>query len=186
MTSTTRRRPSTAASALLGVLLLTLLATTAVRAQTDPAEEVRLAKFKAVFVYNFIDYVKWPVFRQTGPFVIGVVGPSHALPFLEQIAHKRKAGDRDIEVRQRQAGARLDSCHILLLDPSAEDHLGEIQTRLKGKHVLTVGDGLGGRGLAINFVLVDGKLKFEIDPKALARDGLNMSSQLLKLGILVE
>ena len=186
MTSTARRRLLTVANALLGSFLLMLLGTTVARAQTDPAEQARLAKFKAVFIYNFIEYVKWPTSRQTAPFVIGVVGSSDALPFLEQIALKRKAGERNIEIRPHPAAARLDSCHILLFAPAAEDQLDEIQARLQGKHVLTVGDGLSGRNLAINFVLVDGKLKFEINPKALARDGLNMSSQLLKLGILVE
>lgn len=171
---------------LLSALLLTLLAATVTLAQTDSTEQARLAKFKAVFIYNFIDYVKWPTSRQTGSFIVGVVGSSDALPFLEQIAQKRKAGERDIEVRPLPAAARLDSCHILLLAPSTKDQLDGIQTRLQGKQVLTVGDGLSGRNLAVNFVLVDGRLKFEISPKALARDGLNMSSQLLKLGILVE
>jgi len=48
------------------------------------------------------------------------------------------------------------------------------------------GKGFGSRGLAINFVLVDGKLKFEINTRALSIARLDMSSQLLKLGILLE
>ena len=70
----------------------------------------------------------------------------------------------------------------------ALNFLEKINKKLQGKQVLTVGDtaGFARQGVCINFILVDGKLKFEINPKALARADLNMSSQLLKLGVLVE
>ena len=169
-------------------LILVLLAATALGAQADPAEKTRLARFKGVFIYNFIEFVKWPEARNSGDFVIGVVGESDVTPILEQIAPKRKVGDREIAVRRHAVTDDLSSCHILFLAPSVDEKLEELVASLADKHVLTVSDApnFTQRGVAINFVLVDGKLKFEIASQALARAGLVASSQLLKLGIPVK
>ena len=40
--------------------------------------------------------------------------------------------------------------------------------------------------MAINFVIIKGKLKFEMNRRAIEDAGLQASSQLLKLAILVE
>lgn len=162
---------------------------TLVEAQIDQVEQTRLAKFKAIFLFNFIDYVKWPEARKMGPLVIGITGDSELVPFLEKIAPKRKVGNREILIRKHDPTADDPaSCHLLFITPSSEDKLDEIIRSIEGKQVLTVSDtdGFGERGVAINFVLVDGKLKFEINTRALSAARLDMSSQLLKLGLLLK
>jgi hypothetical protein len=56
------------------------------------------------------------------------------------------------------------------------------------KGTLTVSDepGLAKQGTAFNFVLVHDKLKFEANLKALYLSGLKVSSQLLKLAIIID
>ncbi|MCK4640786.1 MAG: YfiR family protein [Candidatus Marinimicrobia bacterium] len=46
--------------------------------------------------------------------------------------------------------------------------------------------GFANEGVAINFVTVEGKIRFEINIRALESAGLRVSSQLLKLAILVK
>ena len=170
-------------------LALGLLCCSSFAAESGVVKDGRLTRFKAVFIYNFIDYVKWPEAQKTGPFVIAVIGESDIRATLEQIARKRKVGEREIVVRTQPAvGDSLPPCHILFVSSSLENKLKDIKEKIKGKHILTVSDteGFARKGVAINFVLVDGKLKFEINLKALAHVDLNLSSQLLKLGILVE
>ena len=86
------------------------------------------------------------------------------------------------------AADALEPCQIVLLAPSTDDRLDHILEQLGDRKLLTVGDadGFGKRGVAINFVLNRGKVRFEINRKALADADLWVSSQLLKLGILVE
>lgn len=169
--------------------VLFLLAAFSFGVRADQAEERRLAKFKAVFIYNFIEYVKWPAAKESGPFVIAVLGKSDITPFLQQIAPKRKVGGRKIEVRVQEAlESDPPSCHILFVTSAYEKELEAIKGKLQGGYVLTVSDtkGFVQKGAHINFVLVDGKLKFEINPKTLDEAGLYMSSQLLKLALRVE
>ena len=170
-------------------LVIGLLCSATFAAESEAEKDGRLTRFKAVFIYNFIDYVKWPEAKKTGPFVIAVIGESEIRATLEQIAQKRKVGDRKIIVKTQPAMEdSLPPCHILFVASSLENKLKDIRAQIQGRHILTVSDteGFARKGVAINFVLIDGKLKFEINLKALAHVDLNLSSQLLKLGILVE
>ena len=152
-------------------------------------EPSRLARYKAVFIYNFIEFVEWPEGRDTGPVRIGVVGESDALPSLRAIAGSRKAGTRDIVVEQMlwPAAGETPDCHILFVAASQADSVRQSLGRPRWGGVLTVGeaDGLAEEGVIINFVPVQGKLRFQINPASAQDAGLRLSSHLLKLAILV-
>ena len=172
----------------IATCFLTFCFSAQVSAQTDATEASRLAKFKAVFMYNFIEYVKWPETVQEGPLILCVFGESEVTPFLERIVAKRKAGKRPIELKTIQPGeSDLPACHLLFV-PNSLDHFAQFNSELMAKHVLVVGDekNATAKGASINFTLVEGKLKFEINLSALEQSGPTMSSQLLKLGLLVE
>jgi len=171
------------------LLVLGLLGTSTIAAEGQAEEDDRLIRFKAVFLYNFIGYVKWPEATRAGPFRIAVIGEANLAATLAEIAQKRAAGGREIVVTAQPALVdTLPPCHILFLSSAQEDKLDDVKAQTHGRHTLTVSDtpGFAAKGVAINFVLVDGKLKFEINLDALAHVDLSLSSQLLKLGILVD
>ena len=165
-------------------ILLAISRITPVHAEDDD----RLTRFKAVFVYNFLDYVKWP--EEEGPvvFKIGILGDSSLEKPLRKIAEKKSTRKKKIQVDVEKHTEDLIHCHVLFIPSKQVTKLKEIMERLGERHVLTVTDtpGLADRGVAINFVLVKGNLRFEINQSALERAGLRASSQLLKLAILVE
>jgi len=149
----------------------------------------RLTQFKAIFLYNFVGYVTWPEERQSGDLVVLVVGESDVVAPLRDIAGKRQVNGRSLEVRASADVENLEPCHLLYVPAGQADRLEAIGEQVKGKSVLTVADVAGAalRGeAAISFVMVDGKLKFEINQQALAAAGLWASSHLLRLGILAE
>jgi hypothetical protein len=153
-----------------------------------PAEEATvLTRFKAVFIYNFIDYVQWPEGEKAEVFRINILGSSPLEEPLRKIAEKRSVGGRKLEVRVYERVADLETCQILFIPSERSEELTEIKEHLIHQSVLTVSDspGMASRGVAINFALVKGKLKFEINPKTLRMAGLRASAQLLKLAILV-
>ena len=181
----------------LRCLAIPLLACAAFSAAALPlwgaAEEAdRTSTIKAAFVYRFIQYVRWKEpegeTRPTGPFVIHILGESSLETPLRKIAEKKKVGERELVIRKSDSADALEPCQIVLLAPSTDDRLDHILEQLGDRKLLTVGDadGFGKRGVAINFVLNRGKVRFEINRKALADADLWVSSQLLKLGILVE
>ena len=152
-------------------------------------ESERLNRFKAVFMYSFLDYLSWPSpeGEQARDFTIGILGKSPLEALLGEIARKRTAGGRPLRVVAYEGLKQVGPCEMLFVTPEFAKHLDDLKKQLGSRNVLTVSDspGLAERGVAINFVVVDGKLKFEINTATLKRAGLQASSQLLKLATLI-
>ena len=63
----------------------------------------------------------------------------------------------------------------------------EIKTSITGKSVLTItdGNGLGQKGSCINFKVINGKLKFELNQGVVNTANLKVSSQLTSMAIVI-
>ena len=148
----------------------------------------RLNSFKAVFVYNFIGYIDWPDESRIEVVKIGILGDSPLEQPLREIARKKRVGAKKIEIHLFPKPQDLTPCHVLLIAPGQAEQLPKISERVDSWHALTVGDtpGLASKGVIINMVIVEEKLKFEVNMQGLQRAGLRASSQLLKLAILVD
>ena len=145
-------------------------------------------QIKAVFIYNFTKYIQWPESDTSEVFIIGVLGNSNLVIPLRRIAQKRLVNNKKIQVIQFYNIEDVKNYHILFLSPGIEEHFQVILQKIRSKNILTIGNEnnfthLGG---IINLIRVEGKIKFEMNLKALSRAGLAASSQLLKLAILVE
>lgn len=143
---------------------------------------------KAVFLFNFTRYLEWPEENGLEFCPIAVLGKSEILAPLREIAAKKNSGSRSIQIRECRDVAEIDRPRILFLSASAADLLPEVLAAVRGTDVLVVGEteGFGSRGVPVNFVLREGTVRFEINVQALKNAGIQASSQLLKLAILVE
>ena len=144
-------------------------------------------KIKAAFVYNFTKYIEWVDDDTTDSFEIGIIGDSDIIFPLQEIAEKELVNNRKIEVIHFQDIQDINSCNILYISASEADELRDILKKIDGRNILTISDSTGFalKGVAINFVIVEGKLKFEMNSNVINEAGLKVSSQLLKLAILV-
>ena len=79
------------------------------------------------------------------------------------------------------------NCHVIFIPDGESDKLGGIVQKYgqSAKLIVTEKEGLVKKGGIINFVTVDGKLRFELNQSALDKAGLKVSSQLLSLAIVV-
>ena len=150
-----------------------------------------LTALKAAFVYKFTRFIDWPAAQADRPFVIAVIGDPamrRALSVLEQGG--REVAGRPIRVRGSCDLDAADACQVLFIGAAAEDRLADMVRRAARSPVLLVGDtpGFVGRGAAIElFPKPDilgkrDRLRFRIDPKALAGRGLTVSAQLYEVG----
>ncbi len=172
-----------AIAAVLAALLLAAPASLPARNGAGALAE----KVKTAFLYKFSKYVQWPD-AGSGEFRIAVVGDSPVTGYLQELAKERAAEDRKIKVELLHGAEEIRACHILFIAATEKTRLPEILKRAEGKNILTVADskGLAARGVAINFVVVGGRLRFEINRRAAEGAGLQISSELLKLAILVD
>lgn len=146
---------------------------------------------KAVFLEHFTRFIEWPesieIADASYPFCLAVIGENPFDSILDQIYSEQKIKKRRVEIRYISTPDEIDGCHILFISSSSKEILPEILSRTKNEPILTVGDtdGFAENGVLINFYLIGGKIKFEINEKAVHKSGLIMSYRLLNLARIV-
>jgi hypothetical protein len=169
------------------VALLALAAALPARAQAPPTEY----EVKAVFLFNFSQFVDWPAAAfadSRSPLVIGVLGGDPFGATLDEIVSGETVNGRPLMVRRYQSLDQVDTCHILFIDRSQESQLEAIVAALKNRSVLTVGDfaGFAHRGGMIRFITVGNKIRLRINLSAAQAAKLAISSKLLRPAQIVE
>lgn len=157
-------------------------------AQSGVSKEYEI---KAAFLFHFAQFVEWPSVEATNtnaPFVIGVLGENPFGGALDEIVKGETIGSRKITVQYSRRAEDLKNCQIVFVSKSEKSRLSRIFKELDGRNVLTVGecDDFARRGGVMNFYIEDGKVHFEINPDAAAREKLKISAQLFRLGKIVK
>lgn len=144
-------------------------------------------KYQALFVYNFTRFIEWPSNGSTD-FVIGVLGKSSIFSELQNIASAKKVGNQTIVIKQFSSSSDVVPCQILFVSSEVTSQISQIAASLQSKNTLIITDrpGLTGKGAGINFVIDDGKQKFEISKSNVAKTGLKMNKQLLDMAMLTD
>jgi len=153
-------------------------------AAQERAEEANL---KAAFIYNFTKYIDWDQADDSaGDFTIGILGPSSLTAPLQEIAGAKTVNNRKIVIRQFANPSEITYCNVLVIPAEIPFALSSVLEKTQRK-MLTIAEqpGWGERGVDINLVIVNAKLKFEANLKSIAASGLHVSSQLLKLAKIV-
>jgi hypothetical protein len=152
-------------------------------AQTAKASE---AQVKAVFLFNFAQFVDWPpeaVPDSQAPLVIGILGGDPFGDFLDATVRGERRGARPFAVHRYQRVDDITRCDILFINRSAGDAPEEILARLKNRPILTVSDAdrFAERGGMIRFVTDRGRIRLQINPAAAEAAHLTISSKLLRV-----
>jgi hypothetical protein len=149
---------------------------------------------KVAYLYNFTRFIEWPAASLGENFEIAVIGDpvlARALRALEQ--QDKQVQGHPIRIRSADSASQVDDAQILFVGAAAVSELPRLRVRTEGKPVLLVGDspGFAKRGVAINFFLAQDilgesrRLRFEINPKALADRQLRVSAQLYDVAEIV-
>ena len=142
----------------------------------------------ANIIYHFTKYINWPDDRKTGEFVIGVVGDTPLYHELKNFTSKRSAAGQPIVVKRFSTNASVYNCHILFVADESSNNIKRIAATTANTPTLLVteSEGLSRKGACINFVLVDDRLKLEINKTNIESRSLDIASELLSLGIIVK
>jgi hypothetical protein len=141
----------------------------------------------ANIIYRFTKYINWPDDKKNGDFVIGIVGDSPLFEELKNFTANKMVAGQQIVVKKYTATASSYSCHILFLGDDESGSVKRIVANTAGTPTLLVteSEGLSHKGSCINFVIVDDRLKLEINKENIERRSLDIASELLNLGIIV-
>jgi hypothetical protein len=151
-------------------------------AEIVPSREFQV---KAVFLYNFAQFVDWPpdAFETPeSPLIIGILGLDPFGETLDAMVRGEKVNGRPLVVERYRWIGDIQQCHILFISGSEGPRTEQIATALRGKRVLTVCDweGFARRGAMVRFVMERNRVRLRINLEAAKAAGLNISSKLLR------
>lgn len=144
---------------------------------------------KAAFVYKFLSYVDWQpgmFAERSSPVVIGVLGADDIGDALRALVGGRTVGERPIEVRA-VPGDALDGLHVLFVGRAESSRLAQLApaARRLGALVVTDFEGALDDGSAINLLVIDNRVRFEVSLDATEKSGLKLSSRMLGVALWV-
>jgi hypothetical protein len=151
-------------------------------AQSVPFREYQV---KAVFLFNFAQFVEWPstTFPDAqSPVVIGVLGKDPFEGSLEETVRGEKVNGRAFVVEHYTRVEDVKTCQILFISRSENAQLDRILAALRGRSVLTVSDveRFATQGGMIRFITERNKVRLRINLDSAKAAKLTLSSKLLR------
>ncbi len=145
---------------------------------------------KTAFIYNFLKFTQWPngtLAKPDSPIVVCTIGTDPYGGALNVLTSKHIDGHPITLERSVPANA-LDKCNAIIVSGQSSSQVLAAIEPFKTRPVLTIGDSpdFTGSGGIIGLVTVDRQVRFQINVGAIRRSGLSISSQLLKIAILVD
>ncbi len=179
------------ACATLLLAFITLGAPAPGHAQTASEAQTNERSVMAAYIYRFITYVEWPASAfpaPEAPIVIGVVNADDIAGELEQIVQGRTAQSRRLQVRRMAPGDAVTGVNVLFIGGDAAPKVLQAAKTLTERSVLTITGVERGidHGSVINFVQVDGRVRFEVNVVVAEKSGLRLSSRLLTVATKVK
>ena len=162
------------------VMLLTSL--TGIAQQERPIHEVY-----SMMVFNFIKWIQWPPDETNKEFIIGVMGNSEIYNTLSTWYGGKPKGSKTYVIKKFTNASEVTDCQVLFIEGNKHNEFEGAKSKLRGKETLLITNyiGLGAKGSCINFKLVDEKLRFELNQRAIEESKLKVSSALRTMAIMI-
>jgi hypothetical protein len=142
------------------LVILTLLAISGELCTTNAQEE----KYIGLFVYNFTKYFDWPESSKGGDFVIQILGHKSVYDELTRLTAGKKVGNQNIVIQNVSGVQEISKCQIVFIGHWQSKILPDVIGKI-GNYptlIITETEGLLDQGSAINFIIRDGTIKFEM------------------------
>jgi len=171
----------TATALATAVALWTPIAPSQAAASADALEYA----VKANYLYKFAPFVEWPsgaFVSATSPFSVCLLGADPFGHTLDEVVRGQRVDGRPVVVRRVRVAGAAGDCHVLYLGRQRPQSADESLKAVRGAPVLTVtDDGQGVHGGIVHFVLVNGRVRFNLDAEHAQASGLVLSSKLRAL-----
>lgn len=176
-----RRRPRT----LLAAALAALCALNSAAMAGDRGGWRGPSSVKAGYLSKFPPFAAWPEAAFDGvssPFRLCVGGADPFGQILDRATRGRRVGEHPMVVTRLPSVAKGADCHMLFVSASRVQTPRQMLAAVAGRPVLTVADeALDAPDAMIQFVTVEGRVRFVIRAEAAQTEGLILSSKLLSL-----
>jgi hypothetical protein len=121
------------------------------------------------------------------PLVIGVLGDNPFGNALHETVEGETVNGHKVVVRHMRRPEEMRGCHLVFVSRSEKNRLPQIEAAASDTPLVLASDldQFARQSGAFGFVLLDNKVRFEINLAAARRGGVKISSKLLKLAVAV-
>jgi len=146
---------------------------------------------KAVALEKISRFIEWPetnsVNDSSKPFIIKVIGENPFGTILENIYSNHKIKNKPIKIEYISSTGEIKDCHLLFISNSKRSELGEITVAIKNKPILTISEtkGFAEEGVHVNLLIINNKLRFEINETAIKTSSISVSYLLIKVAKII-
>jgi hypothetical protein len=140
-------------------------------AQTAQEHEV-----KAAFLFRFLAFMEWPK-PSSAPLVIGLLGADDIAAELERIVPGRSAQGRPVTVRRLKPGDAVAGVHVVMAGRAESERISQLARQ--GAFVVGETEGALERGAAVNFLIEDGRVRFEVSLPNAERANVRINARML-------
>ena len=147
---------------------------------------------KAGFIYNFTRFIKWPpqsnTSEENSKYSICVIGDNPFGPILHRLQEKHRLKEHPLEIKLAVSQKDFEGCQILFVSSSERSNVEQIVHQTRGLPILTIADteGFSERGIDIGLLIVENRVKLEINKQCLDAKNFEASSELLDLATISE
>ena len=144
-------------------------------------------KYICLFIYNFTKHFDWPDEVKSGDFIIQVLGHKSVYSQLKEFTSTKKVGNQNIVVRGITDISEIARCHIMFVGHWQSRLLDDILDKI-GNHptlIVTEKEGLLELGSAINFIVMEGTIKFEFKKSNASKHNLKFDPQIIQMAVKV-
>ena len=142
------------------------------------ASSAQEAKFKALFIGKFAEYISWPDGSKN--VTIGVVGSTPVYDELVKYAGSKST----LNVIQLKSTGEVSKCKIVFIPETSNASIGGYKDAIGNSSILLVADeeSVVGIGSDISFYLEGNKLRFVVSEANIKKKNMSADSKLLALG----
>jgi hypothetical protein len=141
-------------------------------------------KIYSVTMLNFARGMEWPQSSHE-TFVIGVLGYPPLAAELKLAASNSKIGNRKIVIKEYASAEEIDICQMIFVPAFKSRSFSNVLEKTQNDPTLIVCNkaDYATKGAGVNLVLLEGKLRYEINSTAIEKRGIKVSSNVKKFGI---
>ena len=171
----------------LAILVCALTISIRVTAQKPLPREFQI---KAVFLFNFTQFVQWPstaFATSNSPLVIGILGEDPFGSYLDETVNGEVVDNHPLVVERFATSEDIRDCHILFINLKEKDEIRRALDDLKSQPVLTISDAdpFAKMGGMIGFFTENSRIRIRINVDRTDEENLIISSKLLSLAEIV-
>ncbi len=151
-----------------------------VTAHTLRAQTTNHATY-ALFVVSFAKYASWP---QAGTeFKIAVLGKSKVYDEMVKLTANKSVNGVPYKIVQVETVEEVGDAHIVFLPDNRSSQLDDLNKATAGKPVMVVAEreGLARKGATFSFLVLDNKLRFDLNNGELEKRRIKVSANLVSL-----